>query len=75
MVSSNSTRVQRGLSTSATRCSPELLQQQAAQRRLAGATSPVSWTKPAAAALADAEQQVRERIPMALAENTKRGSG
>ena len=46
----------------------QLLHQQAAQRGLAGAHFARELHESAAAALADAEQQVRERVPVALAE-------
>ena len=45
-----------------------LLQQQPAQRGLAGADLAGELDETAAAALADAEQQVRQGIPVALAE-------
>src|SRR5690606_3445292 len=46
----------------------QLLQQQAAEGGLAGADLAGQLHETAATALADAEQQVRERIPVALAE-------
>ena len=75
--SSSSTGDCRGLSTSATRVrSGNCSSSRRRQRGLAGADLAGELDEAAAAALADAVEQMRERVAMALATGyTKRGSG